>query len=351
MYVPLADTPDTHRFKVGPTIEVRFRPLRILEKGQLEAQHSWPQPQGMEDLGLEGEAGAYTDDPKLDAAAQKVIDNALAPLKELNKKAAASDNGGTDQPQAPSASSPSTGSGQATAPETTATSSRPAAESTDLLEVAVEPPSGGAWAHGELTKMNFVVRNVSGKALVLLGIASKGRPDWRIELCGSVDGRVEQSAGKDAYELRETQTATEQSFCTGLLLPGQRVTVVGLFRPLAGREEFTLSCLVADGKYDGTERSLSPLRVYLPFGKQPGQMVREYVPFTARRWAELASANAVADTVGPFVSDRGVLIPPWPRWPSSKSIDLAVKPRYAGNPVLLEPSRQAAARLPAPGEV
>ena len=157
--------------------------------------------------------------------------------------------------------------------------------------------------------------------------------------CGTVgrQGRIRDS--------RETQTATEQSFCTGLLLPGQRVTVVGLFRPLAGREEFTLSCLVADGKYDGTERSLSPLRVYLPFGKQPGQMVREYVPFTARRWAELASANAVADTVGPFVSDRGVLIPPWPRWPSSKSIDLAVKPRYAGNPVLLEPSRQAAARL------
>ena len=236
-------------------------------------------------------------------------------------------------------------------------------ETTDCpLQVQIAPVDGKAFPFGQFCKTAFTLTNVSGYAVVALGIQPLPRRHERAILLTSEVGGFEKLDGRDAYRVRSRgQEPARSRLHHGLLLPGEQVTVHGNFRAVAREERFQINCDIADGRpYDGTVGSLAPFVVYIrddADGKENQPPL--YVPFEESKWKASYRQGMAILTAEDYRYRSAVVIdpqavealrksrpgeriaPPSTRrsWAASVHLD------YEGTPFVLEDARKAIARI------
>ncbi|MFO7958215.1 MAG: hypothetical protein R6X33_14105 [Candidatus Brocadiia bacterium] len=164
-----------------------------------------------------------------------------------------------------------------------------------------------------------------------------------VSLAGSAYGGLLKSSERDAFRYDSLAQRQAGPFYTGLLLPGQEVTVETSYRPIVRAESFRVLYAAAHQAYDGTAGSLAPFRVYI---RETGNtMVCTYVPFTGERWRQIVSANPTVRPVGPDAGERAAVIEDVPRRPDAKQAVLEFQPEYSTAGFFLEEARERAAEI------
>ena len=166
---------------------------------------------------------------------------------------------------------------------------------------------------GRYTSVLLTITNVSDRAVMVTRVYPMTNPgEEAISLIGSAFGSTRYDPLADTYVHDQMdQQATGESFCSGLLLPGESVTVRADVRPVGRTERFDVTCYAADQPYDQTAESLAPLNVYVlsDAGSAPG-IERTFEHFSPQRWAAI---RAGSDDVVAGISEqqpRSVLIGP-----------------------------------------
>ncbi|MHC4985334.1 MAG: hypothetical protein ACYTFO_04175 [Planctomycetota bacterium] len=214
-----------------------------------------------------------------------------------------------------------------------------------LLSLVADDPGA---TFGRYASMLLTITNTSDRAVMVTRVDPTTNPGGEaISLFGSAFGSTRYDPVTDTYVHDQVdQQATSESFCSGLLLPGESVTVRADVRPVGRIERFDVTCYAADQPYDQTAESLAPLNVYvLSDATSATGIERMFEPFSPQRWANI---RATSDDVVAGISEqqpRSVLLGPGIHYAQQMRNSLTVSFDLADGAFTIEQANAAYARI------
>lgn len=179
-----------------------------------------------------------------------------------------------------------------------------------VLSLELAPKPDAKFVFGKRDEMRFILENKSKNALVVRSITPRTTHYDAVILSGTIYGSIQKHEIRDEWTYNGlSQQATMQSLHAGLLLPGERLTALSPYRPVARCVEFEVAYLQSEKPYDGTPESLKPFRIYVPGSRDRLDGIRQFVPFSETRWKAVSTQFAATNPLGPASSPRMVFIP------------------------------------------
>lgn len=220
--------------------------------------------------------------------------------------------------------------------------------------ISIQIHTHGSCVFGKSIPLSITVKNESQRALCITGIDfSADNAQAPITSINAKYGSLDYKRNEDAYEYDTMrQQATPKVFCSMFLLPGDSITQDIDYRPLDTQDILYVHYIASVAAYNGTYKSLDPLRIYIAGPDNNAGMTIPYRQFTAAGWNETRKngdkqhredvllMNKSDDAIVHIRKGASTRLSP-----AIKTIDLPIRLPLSGKPFTATAARYRAARI------